>query len=51
MVGMMYLNPYRIEDNCCAIMELIYSTNYLEHAEVEYHIPIISFSIIVFAYL
>lgn len=31
-------------------MELIYSADYLEHAEVEYHLPIISFSIIVFVY-
>ena len=49
-VGMMYLNPYQIEDNCCAVMEIDFITNYLEYPEIEYHIPIISLSILVFAY-
>ena len=46
----MYLIPYRNEDNCCSVIGLIYRAEYLDHAEVEYHLPIISFSIIVFAY-
>ena len=47
---MMYLNPYRNEDNCCSVIELIYRAEYLNNAEVEYHLTIKFFSIIVFAY-
>ena len=46
---MMYLNPYLNENNCCSVIGLIYRAEYLDHAEVEYHLLIIYFSIIVFA--
>lgn len=48
-IGTIYLNPYRNEISLCSVFELTYSVEYLEHAEVGRHFPIISFGIIVFA--